>query len=94
MFIPRHELETPIKKLCAGIKQSEPLPGVPRILFPGELEEERRHIRLRDGIPVLADVLEALEASCREMGMMPPHQGALVRTIFMTCSSSGFVPLR
>ena len=67
---------------------------MPRIVLPGELEEERRQIRLRDGIPVHADVLEALEAPCREMGMMPPLQGALVLTIFVTCSSSGFVPLR
>ena len=94
VFMPRREFETPIEKLCAGMQQSEPLPGAPRILLPGQLEEERRHIRLRDGIPVLPDVLEALEAACREMGMMPPLQGALVRTIFVTCSSSGFVPLR
>ena len=75
VFMSRHEFETPIQKLCAGIKQSEPLPGVPRILIPGQLEEERRHIRLRDGNPVLADVLEALEGSCRKMGMTPPLEG-------------------
>ena len=75
VFMPRHEFETPIEKLCARFKQSEPLPGVPRILLPGQLEEERRHIRLRGGILVLADVLEALEASCREMGMTPLLEG-------------------
>ena len=75
VFIPRHEFETRVEQLCAEIKQSETLPGVPRILLPGELEQERCDIRLRDGIPVIADAMEALEAFCREMGLAPPLDG-------------------
>ena len=71
-FMPRQEFEARIEQLCAEIKQSETLPGVPRILLPGELEAERCDIRLRDGIPVIADALEALEAFCKELGIASP----------------------
>ncbi|MDE0207756.1 MAG: Ldh family oxidoreductase, partial [Candidatus Tectomicrobia bacterium] len=61
-----------IEQLCMEIKQSEPAPGVRRILLPGELEHERAETRLRDGIPVQADVQEALQAFCRELGIASP----------------------
>ena len=72
MFLPRHEFEARIEQLCAEIKQSEPAPGVPRILLPGELEHERSETRLRDGIPVRADAQEALLAFCGELGIASP----------------------
>lgn len=72
VFMPRREFEARIEQLCAEIKQSEPAPGVPRILLPGELEHERSESRLRDGIPVRADAREALLAFCGEMDIGLP----------------------
>ena len=72
VFMPRNEFETRIEKLCAEIKQSDPAPGVPRILLPGELEHERSESRLRHGIPVRADAQKALLAFCGEMGIESP----------------------
>ena len=72
MFIPRHEFEARIEQLCAEIKQSEPAPGVPRILLPGELEHERSETRLRHGIPVGVDAQKALLVLCGEMGIASP----------------------
>ena len=72
VFMPRQEFDTRIEQLCREIKESETLPGVPRILLPGELEYERSETRLRAGIPVIADALEALEAFCKEMGIASP----------------------
>lgn len=72
VFMPRHEFEARIEQLCAEIKQSEPAPGVPRILLPGELEHERCEARLRHGIPVRADAQEALLALCGELGIASP----------------------
>ena len=72
VFMPRNEFETRIEKLCAEIKQSDPAPGVPRILLPGELEHERSESRLRHGIPVRADAQQALLAFCDEMGIESP----------------------
>ena len=72
VFLPRPEFEARIEQLCAEIKQSEPAPGVPRILLPGELEYERSETRLRDGIPVRAEAREALLAFCNEMGIASP----------------------
>ena len=75
VFLPRREFESRVEQLCAEIKGSEPLPGVPRILLPGELEQERNEIRRRDGIPILAEAREALEGFCHEMGMTSPLAG-------------------
>ena len=72
VFMPRHEFEARIEQLCAEIKQSEPAPGVPRILLPGELEHERSETRLRDGVPVHPDAQEELLAFCGEMGIESP----------------------
>ena len=71
-FMPRREFEARIEQLCMEIRQSEPAPGVQRILLPGELEHERAETRLREGIPVQADVQEALRTFCRELGIAPP----------------------
>ena len=72
VFLPRPEFEARVEQLCAEIRQSEPAPGVPRILLPGELEYERSETRLRDGIPVRADAREALLAFCNELGTASP----------------------
>ena len=72
VFMPRHEFEARIEQLCSEIKQSEPAPGVPRILLPGELEYERCETRLRHGIPVRVDVQEALQGFCDELGIASP----------------------
>jgi LDH2 family malate/lactate/ureidoglycolate dehydrogenase len=72
VFMPRREFEARIEQLCAEIKQSEPAPGVPRILLPGELEHERSETRLRRGIPVHVDAQEALRAFCGELGIASP----------------------
>ncbi len=72
VFMPRHEFETRIERLCAEIKRSAPAPGVPRILLPGELEQERCETRLRRGIPVRADTRKALLAFCSELGIASP----------------------
>ena len=75
VFMPRPEFEARIEQLCVEIKQSEPAPGVPRILLPGELEHERSETRLRHGIPVRADAREALLAFCNEIGIESPLEG-------------------
>ena len=72
VFMPRREFAARIEQLCAEIKQAEPAPGVTRILLPGELEHERCETRLRDGIPVRADVREALQTFCGELGVASP----------------------
>lgn len=75
VFMPRHEFEARIEQLCVEIKQSDPVPGVPRILLPGELEHERCETRLRHGIPVRVDAREALLVFCNEMGIESPLEG-------------------
>ena len=72
VFMPRPEFEARIEQLCVEIKQSDPAPGVPRILLPGELEHERSETRLRHGIPVRADARGALLVFCNEMGIESP----------------------
>ena len=72
VFMPREEFDARIEQLCLEIRQSEPAPGVSRILLPGELEYERSETRLRDGVPVHAGAGEALQAFCEELGIPSP----------------------
>ena len=72
VFMPRPEFEARVEQLCTEIRQSEPAPGVTRILLPGELEHERSETRLRDGVPVHDGAREALHGLCEELGIASP----------------------
>ena len=51
-FIDVDEYKQEIERLVNWVHSSPKLPGVERIYYPGEIEEERRQQRLADGIPI------------------------------------------
>ena len=51
-FIDPDEYKQEVEKLVDWVHSSPKLPGVRRIYYPGEIEEERRQQRLADGIPI------------------------------------------
>jgi LDH2 family malate/lactate/ureidoglycolate dehydrogenase len=71
-FLPLAQFTTRMEQLRHEIVQSPRLPGVERIVWPGELEHERRQERLQQGIPVHDNAPAALEAFCATLGLDPP----------------------
>jgi len=51
-FIDADEYKQEIERLVNWVHSSPKLPGVERIYYPGEIEEERRQQRLAGGIPI------------------------------------------
>jgi len=61
-----------IDRLRTEIKQGRRVPGVERLILPGELEHERRETRLHHGIPAHADAPNALRRLCETLGLDSP----------------------
>jgi len=72
LFMPLEQCSERIDRLRTEIKQGQRAPGVERLLLPGELEHERREIRLRSGIPVHADAPKVLHTFCESLGLQSP----------------------
>jgi LDH2 family malate/lactate/ureidoglycolate dehydrogenase len=73
IFMPLAQFTSRMAQLRQDIIHTPRLPGVERILLPGELEHERRQERLRHGIPVHANAPVALQEFCTTLGLpLPP----------------------
>jgi LDH2 family malate/lactate/ureidoglycolate dehydrogenase len=72
LFMPLEEFTARMEQLRHEIKQGQRAPGVDRLLLPGELEDERRTARQREGIKLDPDVLEALRQFCATLGINFP----------------------
>ena len=71
-FLPLEQFTARLEQLRREIVQTPRLPGVERIVWPGELEYERRQERLQLGIPVHENTPAALEAFCTTFRLDPP----------------------
>jgi len=72
LFMPLEQFGSRIDRLRTEIKQGQRVPGVERLILPGELEHERRETRLRHGIPVHADAPNELRTLCEALGLDSP----------------------
>jgi LDH2 family malate/lactate/ureidoglycolate dehydrogenase len=72
LFMPLEQFGSRIDRLRTEIKQGQRVPGVERLILPGELEHERRETRLHDGIPVHADAPNVLRTLCEALGLDSP----------------------
>jgi len=72
LCMPLEQFSARIDRLRAEIQQGQRAPGVERLLLPGELEHERREMRLRSGIPVHADAPTLLRTFCETLGLDSP----------------------
>ena len=70
-FVPLAEFRADVDRLIRDIHESEPAEGVERILVPGELEHQRRAVRLEHGIPLASALVEELDRLGRELGAGP-----------------------
>lgn len=75
VFMPQSQFMTRMEQLREEVVQTPRAPGVERIFLPGELEHERREVRLREGIPVHEDTPVALRDLCDGLGIEMPAIG-------------------
>jgi ureidoglycolate dehydrogenase (NAD+) len=75
VFIPQSQFLARMEQLREEVVQTPRAPGVERIYLPGELEHERRQMRLREGIPVHAETPAALQELCDGLGIEMPVIG-------------------
>jgi LDH2 family malate/lactate/ureidoglycolate dehydrogenase len=68
-FLPLDEFRVRTDALIRDIRSSEPARGFERVYVPGEIEHLRRLERLRDGIPLAAEVVNELEQCGAEFGL-------------------------
>jgi LDH2 family malate/lactate/ureidoglycolate dehydrogenase len=68
-FTPLSEFKQEIDRHLRDLRQSKPLPGFDAIRLPGEYRRQRRAERLRDGVPLLREVIAQLDRLAAELGV-------------------------
>ena len=69
-FIPIDVFKREIDRQLRELRQSKRLPGVDAIRLPGEQRAARRAERLRNGVPIVDEVMAQLDKLADEMGVM------------------------
>lgn len=69
LFMPLETFTARLDQLRQEIRQGQRAPGVDRLLLPGELEDERRTARWREGITLDPDMPEVLRQFCDTLGI-------------------------
>lgn len=72
LFMPLETFHERMAQLHREVTQAPRAPGVERIVFPGELEHERRQERLQHGIPLHDEVPALLQQFCTRLGIDTP----------------------
>jgi len=68
-FTPLAEFKQEMDRHLRDLRQSKPLPGFDAIRLPGEQRAKRRTERLRDGVPLLREVIAQLDRLAAELGV-------------------------
>jgi LDH2 family malate/lactate/ureidoglycolate dehydrogenase len=71
-FLPVDMFKTLMDDYLADLRATEPAAGSEGVLVPGEREHHIEQERLDAGIPLDADVVEWLHATCLGKGVTPP----------------------
>lgn len=69
LFMPMEEFKTRMDELVTTVKKEPKAEGFDEILMPGERETRTSELRKKEGIPLSADVVEALNAEAAESSM-------------------------
>ena len=68
-FIDKDEFKKQIDELVRTLRKTRPAPGTTGPLIPGDPEREAEAVRRRDGIPVVAAVVDELRDVSRQTGI-------------------------
>ena len=71
-FGGREEYRRQVDRLVEACRASAPRPGFDRVALPGEAAQQRRRQRLRDGVPVAAELMADLAARAARAGIAVP----------------------
>ena len=70
-FMPVAEFERRTEEFIEAVKSVEPTARDAPVLFPGERSLAELERRQKDGIPVIAGIMDKLRAWAREVGVQP-----------------------
>jgi LDH2 family malate/lactate/ureidoglycolate dehydrogenase len=70
-FTPALEFKRQVDVAARTMRSAERLPGVDRIWLPGEQSHQKRHDRLRHGVPMPKSLRDSLDATARGLGVEP-----------------------
>ncbi len=73
-FIDADEYKQEVEKLVEWVRSSPKMPGVKRIYYPGEIEEERRQNRIEQGIPIEESTWSRIVESGEAVGVSAPAE--------------------
>ncbi|MCY4410109.1 MAG: Ldh family oxidoreductase [Caldilineaceae bacterium] len=73
-FIDADEYKQEVEKLVDWVRSSPKMPGVKRIYYPGEIEEERRQNRIEQGIPIEESTWSRIVESGEDVGVSAPAE--------------------
>jgi L-2-hydroxycarboxylate dehydrogenase (NAD+) len=68
-FIDKDEFKRQIDDMIRTLRKTRPAPGTAGPLVPGDPEREAEAIRRREGIPLVAPVIEELRDISRQTGI-------------------------
>jgi LDH2 family malate/lactate/ureidoglycolate dehydrogenase len=72
-FMPRHEFDARMEMSIARLKALQPAAGFDEVLYPGEPEARRQAERSANGIPLGAQVCEAIRIAASSAGIGMPE---------------------
>ncbi len=70
-FTPLQEFETEVDRHLRDLRESPRLPGFDAIRLPGEQRRRRREERVRDGVPMPAELIAQLDKLAGDLGVKP-----------------------
>ena len=70
-FLPLDRFKAEVDRHLCDLRASPVLPGFDAIRLPGEERRRRRAARLRDGVPVPAELITQLDQLAIELGVQP-----------------------
>ncbi len=70
-FSPYEEFTREMDRHIRDLRESQPLPGAGAIRLPGEARRQRRTERLRDGVPLVPELIAELDKLAAELRIKP-----------------------
>lgn len=71
-FRPAHEFKAHMDKWITRFRSAKTVDGQPRVLIPGDPEREMSEIRIKDGVPLNAKVVEDLKELANKLEVRSP----------------------
>ena len=72
LFRPAGDYQAGVGELAGALRAVRPAPGFAEVLAPGDPEQRTRAARTRDGIPLPAEVWQALQDTAAAVGAVAP----------------------